>query len=201
MLRVGLTGGIASGKSTVSALLAEYGAVVIDSDLLAREAVAAGSTGLAAVVIAFGPDVLTEGGELDRPAMGRRVFGDDEARARLEAIVHPRVRARAAEIEAAARTDAVVVHDIPLLVETRQDDRFDEVVVVDVPLEVQIERLQRERGMSVEEARSRIAAQAGREERLAAADHVMVNDRSPEQLRDAVEKLWNTLTESAALRA
>nr|MDQ3307103.1 dephospho-CoA kinase [Actinomycetota bacterium] len=110
MLRVGLTGGIASGKSTVSALLADYGAVVIDSDLLAREAVAAGSTGLAAVLIAFGPDVLTEGGELDRPAMGRRVFGDDEARGRLEAIVHPRVRARAAEIEAAAPTDAVVVH-------------------------------------------------------------------------------------------
>lgn len=200
MLRVGLTGGIASGKSTVSALLADYGAVVIDSDLLAREAVAAGSTGLAAVLIAFGPDALTEGGELDRPAMGRRVFGDDEARGRLEAIVHPRVRARAAEIEAAAPTDAVVVHDIPLLVETRQAGRFDIVVVVDAPADVQTERLVRTRGMGEDEARSRIAAQADRAERLAAADHVIVNDRSPEQLRAAVEKLWNTLTESAALR-
>ena len=100
MLRVGLTGGIASGKSTVGALLAEYGAVVIDSDLLAREAVAAGTPGLAAVLVAFGPEALTQDGELDRPAMGRRVFGDTDARARLEAIIHPRVRARAAELEA-----------------------------------------------------------------------------------------------------
>jgi dephospho-CoA kinase len=195
MLRVGLTGGIASGKSTVSALLAEYGAVVIDSDLLAREAVAAGTPGLAEVVIAFGPDMVTVDGELDRTAMGRRVFSDVEARARLEAIIHPRVRVRAAEIEAEAPTDAVVVHDIPLLVETGQGDRFDVVVVVDVPLDVQSERLRSERGLDVEEARSRIAAQATRQQRLAAADHVVVNDGSPEQLRAAVQKLWNKLAE------
>ncbi len=195
MLRVGLTGGIASGKSTVSALLADYGAVVIDSDLLAREVVAAGTPGLAEVVIAFGPDVVTADGELDRPAMGRRVFGDDEVRGRLEAIVHPRVRARAAEIEAAAPTDAVVVHDIPLLVETGQADTFDIVVVVDAPADVQTERLVRTRGMGEDEARSRIAAQADRGARLAAADHVIVNDGSAGQLKAAVEELWEELTE------
>ncbi len=198
MLRVGLTGGIASGKSTVSAMLAEYGAVVIDSDLLARQAVAAGSTGLAAVLIAFGPDMLTEDGELDRPAMGRRVFGDAEARARLEAIVHPRVRAQAAEIEAGAPAGAVVVHDIPLLVETGQADAFDVVVVVDASPDIQAERLAAERGMDWEEAQSRITAQATREQRLAAADHVIVNDGSREQLRPAVEDLWSTLRERGA---
>ncbi|MDQ3096293.1 MAG: dephospho-CoA kinase, partial [Actinomycetota bacterium] len=146
-------------------------------------------------LIAFGPDVLTEGGELDRPAMGRRVFGDDEARGRLEAIVHPRVRARAAEIEAAAPTDAVVVHDIPLLVETGQADTFDIVVVVDAPADIQTERLVRTRGMGRDEARSRIAAQADRGARLAAADHVIVNDGSAGQLKAAVEELWKGLTE------
>lgn len=200
MLRVGLTGGVASGKSTVSALLAGYGAVVIDSDLLAREAVAVGTPGLAAVLIAFGPDVLTDNGELDRPAMGRRVFGDPEARARLEAIVHPRVRARAADLEARAPTDAVVVHDIPLLVETGQGDQFDEVVVVDVPPDVQVDRLRRDRAMTAEEARSRIAAQSDRQQRLAAADYVIVNDGSREQLRAAVEQLWQDLCASAARR-
>ena len=116
-MKVGLTGGIGSGKSTVSARLAEHGAVVIDADLLAREVVAAGTPGLAEIVTAFGPDVVGPDGELDRAEMGRRVFGDDQARARLEQIIHPRVRARAAEIEAAAGDDAVVVHDIPLLVD------------------------------------------------------------------------------------
>ena len=193
MLRVGLTGGIASGKSTVSALLAEYGAVVIDSDLLAREVVAAGTTGLAEVVIAFGPDMVTVDGELDRTAMGRRAFSDAEARGRLEAIIHPRVRARAAELEAEVAADAVVVHDIPLLVETGQEGRFDIVVVVDAPADVQTERLVRTRGMGEDEARSRIAAQADRAERLAAADHVIVNDVSAEHLRAAVEGLWDKL--------
>lgn len=201
MLRVGLTGGIASGKSTVGALLAEYGAVVIDSDLLAWEAVAAGTPGLAAVLVAFGPEALTQDGELDRPAMGRRVFGDPDARARLEAIIHPQVRARAAELEARAPTDAVVVHDIPLLVETGLGDQFDTVVVVDVPLDVQVDRLRRERALGAEEARSRIAAQAGRHQRLAAADHVIVNDGSLEHLRSAVGELWGALRESAARHA
>jgi len=193
MLRVGLTGGIASGKSTVGALLAEYGAVVIDSDLLAREVVAAGTTGLAEVVIAFGPDMVTVDGELDRTAMGRRAFSDAEARGRLEAIIHPRVRARAAELEAEVAADAVVVHDIPLLVETGEAGRFDIVVVVDAPADVQTERLVRTRGMGEDEARSRIAAQADRAERLAAADHVIVNDVSAEHLRAAVEDLWDKL--------
>jgi dephospho-CoA kinase len=194
VLRVGLTGGIGSGKSTVGALLAEHGALVIDSDALAREVVAAGSTGLAAVVDAFGPEVLTATGELDRAAMGRRVFADPAARTRLEAVIHPLVRRRAAEIEATAPTDAVVVHDIPLLVETRQAGDFDVVVVVDAPVEIQIDRLTRERGMTAEEARSRIDAQASREERLAAADHVVANDATRVQLSQAVDRLWTQLS-------
>ncbi|MEP6665788.1 MAG: dephospho-CoA kinase [Nocardioidaceae bacterium] len=194
MLRVGLTGGIGSGKSSVSRLLVEHGAVVIDADLLAREVVAAGTPGLAEIVIAFGPEMVTADGELDRSAMGKRVFGDDQARQRLEAIIHPRVRARAAEIEAAATPDALVVHDIPLLVETGQRDNFDVILVVDAAPDVQIERLVRERQMSEEDARARIAAQADREQRLAAADHVLSNDGSMEQLRAAVDRLWVELS-------
>jgi dephospho-CoA kinase len=194
VLRVGLTGGIGSGKSTVGALLAEHGAVVIDSDALAREVVAAGSAGLDAVVDAFGPEVLTESGELDRAAMGRRVFADRAARARIEAVIHPRVRQRAAEIEASAPPDAVVVHDIPLLVETGQAASFDVVVVVDAPVELQVDRLTRERGMTTDEARSRIDAQASREERLAVADHVVVNDSTPAELSSAVDRLWTQLS-------
>jgi dephospho-CoA kinase len=194
VLRVGLTGGIGSGKSTVGALLAEHGALVIDSDALAREVVAAGSAGLGAVVDAFGPEVLTATGELDRAAMGRRVFADPAARARLEAVIHPLVRRRAAEIEAAAPPDAVVVHDIPLLVETGQAGGFDVVVVVDAPVEVQIDRLTRERAMTADEARSRIDAQASREERLAVADHVVANNSTPAQLSQAVDRLWTQLS-------
>jgi dephospho-CoA kinase len=198
MLRVGLTGGIGSGKSTVTARLAEHGAVVIDADLLAREVVAAGTPGLAEVVTVFGPDVVGPDGELDRAEMGRRVFGDDDVRARLEQIIHPRVRARAAEIEATAGDDAIVVHDIPLLVETGQAGSFDVVLVVDAPLDVQVQRLVEHRAMSEEEARSRIAAQAGREQRLAAADHVLSNDGSLAQLQAAVDLVWADLSARAA---
>jgi dephospho-CoA kinase len=194
VLRVGLTGGIGSGKSTVGRLLAEHGAVVVDADMLAREVVAAGTPGLAEIVAQFGRDVVTPAGELDRPAMGRRVFADPGARARLEAIIHPRVRARAAEIEAASPPDAVVVHDIPLLVETGQAGRFDVVVVVDAPIEQQVARLTDERGLSEEEARSRIAVQATREDRLAAADHVIVNDATMQRLRESVDRLWEQLS-------
>jgi dephospho-CoA kinase len=197
MLRVGLTGGIGSGKSTVSARLSEHGAVVIDADLLAREVVAAGTPGLAEIVVAFGPDMVDDNGELDRAAMGRRIFGDDEARGRLEQIIHPRVRARAAEIEAAAGADAIVVHDIPLLVETGQAGSFDVVLVVDAPPEMQVQRLVEQRGMSEDEARSRIAAQAGREQRLAAADHVLSNDGSLEQLQTAADQVWDDLSTRA----
>jgi dephospho-CoA kinase len=195
---VGLTGGIGSGKSTVSARLAELGAVVIDADVLAREVVAAGTPGLAEIVAAFGPEMIGPDGELDRAAMGRRVFGDDEARARLEQIIHPRVRARAAEIEAAAGADAIVVHDIPLLVETGQADSFDVVLVVDAPPELQVQRIVEQRGMSEAEARARIAAQAGRDQRLAAADHVLSNDGSLAQLQAAVEQVWMDLLAHAA---
>ena len=197
MLRVGLTGGIGSGKSTVCRLLAERGAVVIDSDVLAREVVAAGTPGLAEVVVAFGPDVVTADGDLDRAAMAARVFADPDARSRLERIVHPRVRARAAEQEAQAGADAIVVHDIPLLVETGQADAFDVVVVVDAPSEAQFDRLTGERGMSDDEARARIEAQAEPGERRAVADVVIANDGTLDDLRTAADRLWSTLVERA----
>lgn len=190
MRRVGLTGGIGTGKSEVSRALAWHGAVVIDADVLAREVVAAGTEGLAEVVHAFGPGVLSDDGSLDRPALGRRVFGDAEARGRLEAIIHPRVRARAGELEAAAGDEDVVVHVIPLLVETGQADVFDVVVVVDVSPDVQLQRLTRTRGMSIEEAQDRIAAQATRELRLAVADHVLDNGGTLAALHSQVEALW-----------
>ncbi|MFC5268572.1 dephospho-CoA kinase [Kribbella qitaiheensis] len=197
MLRVGLTGGIGAGKSAVSSRLGERGALVIDSDVLAREVVARGTDGLAEVVAAFG-DVLTAEGEMDRPAVGRIVFGDEVARRKLEAIIHPRVRARAAEIEAGAPDDAVVVHDIPLLVETGQADKFDLVLVVDVPAEVQLERLTGARGMADEEAKARIASQASREERLAVADLVVENSGSLEDLDGRVDEVWRELSARAA---
>ena len=193
MLRVGLTGGIGSGKSAVSSRLAARGAVVIDSDVLAREVVAKGTDGLAEVVEAFGNDVLTAEGELDRPALGRIVFGDESARRRLEAIIHPRVRARAAEIEAQSPVAAIVVHDIPLLVETGQVDRFDLVLVVDAPVGVQLERLTAQRGMADEEAKQRIASQASRADRLAAADLVVENSGTLVDLDRRIDEVWATL--------
>ena len=193
VLRVGLTGGIGSGKSEVTRLLAALGAVIIDADLLAREVVAPGTDGLAAVVEAFGPGVLAPDGSLDRPAMGRLAFADPDARRRLEAIVHPRVRARASELEEAASPDAVVVHAIPLLVETGQADRFDEVVVVDAPEDVQVDRLTRVRGLSPDEARSRIAAQASRDDRLAAASLIIDNSADLAALEPRVRAVWDRL--------
>jgi dephospho-CoA kinase len=181
----------------VSRLLEERGAVVIDSDVLAREVVARGTDGLAEVVGVFG-EVLTPEGELDRPAVGRIVFGDAKARRKLEAIIHPRVRARAAEIEAAAPDDAVVVHDIPLLVETGQAGKFDLVLVVDVPPELQLKRLTESRGMADEEAKQRIASQARREDRLAAADVVVDNSGSLEELERRIGEIWAELATRAA---
>lgn len=192
-VRVGLTGGIASGKSTVARLLAEHGAVVIDADLLAREVVAQGTRGLGDVVAAFGPGVLTPEGDLDRPALGAIVFKDADKRARLEAIIHPLVRARSAQLEAAADPDAVVVHDIPLLAESGQAGSFDAVIVVDVPTEVQVERMMRDRGWTRAEAESRIAAQASREDRLAIATYVIDNDGSLEELGDRVAEVYAEL--------
>ena len=197
-MRVGLTGGVASGKSTVAALLRELGAVVVDSDVLAREVVEPGTPGLAAVVQAFGPGILDAEGRLDRPALGAVVFGDEPARRRLEGILHPLIRARAAELEAAAPDGAVVVHDIPLLVETGQADRFGAVVVVDVPVETQVERMVRDRGMSREDALARVKAQASRAERLAVATHVVDNTGTREDLRDRVTEVLAELVSAGS---
>ncbi|WP_181034968.1 dephospho-CoA kinase [Arthrobacter sp. B0490] len=191
MLRVGLTGGIAAGKSVVARRLADLGAVVVDADLLAREAVAPGSPGLAEVVSAFGPGVLGTDGALDRPALGALVFADASARERLNGIVHPRVRALAAAIVDGAPEDAVVVEDIPLLVETGQAARFHLVVVVDAPDEERIGRMVRDRGMDPGDARRRIAAQASRDDRLREADAVLANDRTLDDLLDATDALWH----------
>lgn len=193
ILRVGLTGGIGSGKSAVSALLAERGAVVIDADALAREVVRPGTPGLAAIADEFGERVLTASGELDRAALGAIVFADGQARGRLNDIVHPLVRARARELELAAPDGSVVVHDIPLLVETNQHGDFDAVVVVDAPFATQLERLTRHRAMPKSEAEARIEAQATREQRRAAADHVIVNDGSFADLRGQVDEVWLAL--------
>jgi dephospho-CoA kinase len=174
-VKTGLTGGIAAGKSEVARLLRERGAVVIDADVLAREAVAPASPGLAAVVDAFGPGVLASDGSLDRPRLGQLVFADDDARHRLEEIVHPVVAARSAELMAAAPPGSVVVHDVPLLVEKHLASSYDLVVVVDAPVSVQVDRLVSLRGLSERDARARVAAQATREERLAVADVVIDN--------------------------
>ena len=197
-VRVGLTGGVASGKSTVSAMLRDLGAVVIDADQIAREVVAPGTEGLAEIVEAFGPRVLTADGELDRPAMGRIVFGDETARRKLEAVIHPLVRERSAQLEAEAASDAVVVHDIPLLAETGQASTFDAVVVVDVPVETQVERMVQLRGMTREEADARIAAQATREQRRAVATYVIDNTGTLEDLRDRVTEVFKALQAGAA---
>lgn len=196
-MRVGLTGGIASGKSTVSSILRELGAVVIDADQLAREVVAKGTPGLAEVVEAFGPDILTEDGHLDRPRMGSIVFKDEGLRRKLEAIVHPRVFELYAALEASAPAGGIVVHDIPLLVESGRAEEFDVVVVVDVPDEVQVERMVRDRGMSEEDARARIAAQATREERRAVATYVIDNTGTREDLRHQVTEVFAELRNAA----
>ena len=193
-MRVGLTGGIASGKSTVAQLLVELGAVLIDGDALAREVVARGTPGLAQVVEEFGEDLLTAEGDLDRAALGRIVFSDDSARRRLEAITHPLIFERYAELEAAAPAGALVLHDIPLLAESGRADTFDAVIVVDVPAELQIERMMRERGWTREEAESRIAAQASREDRLAIATHVIENTGTFDDLRARVEEIYAELS-------
>jgi dephospho-CoA kinase len=197
VLRVGLTGGIGSGKSAVASALVEHGAVLIDADVLAREVVEPGTPGLARVRAEFGDAIIAPDGSLDRPALGRLVFADPGRREALNRIVHPLVRARARELESAAATDSVVVHDIPLLVETGQAGSFDLVLVVDAPDEVRLERLVADRGMSPQDVRARISAQADRATRLAAADVVLDNSGSPAQLRAQVDRLWPRLAEAA----
>lgn len=193
MLRAGLTGGIGSGKSTVSALLASYGAVLIDADRIAREVVEPGTDGLAAVVAEFGEDILAADGTLDRPGLGRIVFADESRRKALNAIVHPLVRDRSAELEAAAGPHSVVVQDVPLLAENGLASLYDLVVVVDAAPETQLDRLVRLRGMPEDEARARMAAQATREQRLAVADLVIDNNGPLEALEPQVKKAWEEL--------
>lgn len=194
--RIGLTGGIGSGKSTVADLLADRGAVIVDADLLAREVVEPGTPGLASVVARFGAGVLRPDGSLDRPALGRLVFADDTARADLNDIIHPRVRALATERRAealASDPDAVVVEVIPLLVESGLADAFDTVVVVDVDEEVQVQRVMRRDQFNREAALARLAAQATRAERLAVADEVVDTSGTMARLAEQVDALWGRL--------
>ena len=193
-MRIGLTGGIASGKSTVARKLEQLGAFTIDADVLARDVVALGTEGLKAVVARFGNSVLAADGSLDRSALARVIFADPQARADLNAIIHPLVRERAAELEAAAPAGAVVVHVIPLLVETGQQDRFDVVVVVDTTVEEQLRRLTRRDGLTQTEAEQRVAAQASREERLGAATHVIDSSGPVRETMRQVGELWRSLS-------
>ena len=190
MLQVGLTGGIGSGKSTVARRLEQRGALLVDADVLAREVVEPGTDGLAEIVAEFGPAVLDAGGALDRPALAAVVFGDPAARERLNGIVHPRVRRRSAELIAAAPADAVVVQDIPLLVEGAMGARFPLVVVVHAAAAERIDRLVRLRGMTEADARARVAAQASDDARRAAADVWLDNGGAPADLAAAVDELW-----------
>ena len=189
VLRIGLTGGIGSGKSTVSRLLAGRGAVIVDADVIAREVVEPGTPGLAAVVDAFGTAVLAPDGSLDRPALAGVVFADPEARRRLDEIVHPLVRARATELAAAAPPDAVLVHDVPLLVETGQAGTYDLVLVVEADPATRVARLV-ERGLTAEDARARMGAQATDDQRRAVADVVIDNSGALDELENQVDRFW-----------
>ncbi len=189
MLKVGLTGGIGAGKSEVAKRLAQNGAVLIDADRLAREVVAPGTDGLAEIVEIFGAGVLTPGGELDRPALGARVFGDDDARRRLERVIHPRVRARTAQLTHAAAPDAIVVNDVPLLVETGLAAAYHLVLVVDAERDRRVRRLVETRGMTEQQAAARIAAQADDDQRRRAADVLLDNNGDLPGLHERVDAL------------
>ncbi len=197
MLKVGLTGGIGAGKSEVSRLLVAHGAVLIDADRIAREVVAPGTPGLAAVVDAFGEEVLAADGGLDRPKLGSIVFADPQKLAVLNSVVHPLVGARSRALEDAAPEDAVVVHDVPLLAENGLAALYDLVIVVDARPETQLDRLVRLRGMTEEDARARMAAQASRDKRLAIADIVIDNDVPLETLERRVRDVWADLVRRA----
>ncbi len=190
LLNIGLTGGIGSGKSAVSERLDALGAVIVDADKIAREVVEPGTDGLAAVAAEFGDGVLREDGALDRPALAAIVFDDDAARAKLNAIVHPAVRARSAALIEGAGPDAIIVNDIPLLAEGKMAPAFHLVIVVDTPADVRLERLVRARGMDPDDVKARIASQASDEQRRAIADVVIDNSGTPQQLTEAVERVW-----------
>lgn len=195
VITVGLTGGIGSGKSTVSALLAQHGATVVDADLVAREVVDAGTPGLAALVEAFGAEVLAPDGSLDRPRLGERVFAQPELLARLNALLHPLIAARTAELleQARAAGARVVVHDVALLVENGLAGLYDAVVVVAASPATQLERLRTERGLTQELARQRMDAQAPLADKLAVATHVVHNDGRIEDVAPQVDRLWAEL--------
>jgi dephospho-CoA kinase len=190
MLRVGLTGGIGSGKSTVAGRLAEHGAVVIDADKIAREVVEPGTEGLAEVRAAFGDEVISDDGALDRAKLAAKVFTDESARTTLNGIVHPRIRTRTTELMAAAPSDAVVVHDVPLLVEAHMGPAYHLVLVVDAPEEERVHRVVRDRGMPEADARARIKAQASEPQRRAAADVWLDNSGTPDEIVAVVDALW-----------
>ncbi|MGO1321034.1 MAG: dephospho-CoA kinase [Galactobacter sp.] len=192
--RIGLTGGIASGKSTVAGLLQEHGAVIIDADRIVRELQEPGQPGLIAIVEAFGQDMLTEDGRLDRPKLGALIFSDDSARERLNAIVHPLVRAEAARLQTHAG-ESLVIEDIPLLVETGQADAFERVIVVQAPYAERVRRMVADRGMTAHDAEARIAAQASDDERAAVATDLIVNDADRAALAAQVDALWASLTD------
>jgi dephospho-CoA kinase len=191
---VGLSGGIGAGKSAVASRLAEHGAIVVDGDKLAREVVAPGSEGLAEVVAEFGHGVLSADGSLDRPALGKIVFADAGARRRLEEITHPRIRMRTVELIAAAPPGSIVVNDVPLLVEAGLASTFELVIIVFAPRETRISRLAETRGMTRDEAESRIAAQATDEQRRAVADVAIENDATLDDLRGRVDEVWRQLS-------
>jgi dephospho-CoA kinase len=191
-VRIGLTGGVGSGKSTVAALLSERGAVVIDADALAREVVEPGTPGYDAVVARFGEAVVGPDGALDRPALAAVVFAEEAQRADLNAIVHPLVGARMAELMDAVPPESVLVYDVPLLVEGDSAAGFELVVVVEARLDTRLARLAR-RGMSEDDARKRIATQATDEQRRAVADVVIDNNGTLDDLRDQVDALWPRL--------
>jgi len=199
LLRVGLTGGIGAGKSEVSRRLGAQGAVVIDADAIAREVVAPGTAGLADVVEAFGPDVLLPDGSLDRPRLGDIVFADPQLRARLNGIIHPLVGDRMRALEQAAGSGAIVVHDVPLIAENNLASTYDLVVVVDVPPRTQLDRLVRHRGLSRDQAKARMAAQASRPDRLAIAGIVIDNSGSLTELDRLAGELWTELRRRAQL--
>ena len=191
-VRVGLTGGVGSGKSTVAKLLAEHGAVIIDADAIAREVVEPGTPGFDAVVAKFGDSIVGPDGRLDRPALASIVFGDEAKRAELNAIVHPLVGQRTGELMAATAPDDVVVYDVPLLVESNLAAGFDLVVVVEASIDTRLARLAG-RGMAEQDARERMAAQASDDERREVADAVIGNDGPLEELRGNVDDLWELL--------
>lgn len=199
-LRVGLTGGIGSGKSTVAQLLVEHGAFVIDADAIAREIVAPGTEGLAALVEVFGLEILSADGSLDRAALAGIVFTDPSQRAKLDAVTHPRIAERTRERYARAAPGQIIVHDVPLLAELGLAPHYDHVVVVDCPDEERVTRLV-QRGLSADDARSRIAAQSTREQRLEIADTVLDNGGSHVDLRRQVDALWLALQAQAATPA